>query len=209
MPLTGTVCAACKPEYKTLISRSCIPSHTTSLRQTNLHIWGVNSLLSVGIIVDTCTHSQTNIVYSYRSLHLILLTKVQKKIILSQLLQLLLIIKMKDLHLLSWLEDTDVTTWPFVSSTIAITVVVYTLVFLTVYACRLVLLGEIQGLVTWTSLPGVLKAQRYSTFLSLFSLDYGTCQQMILSKTMQSIERQRLPLLQSICILLTTSMTPL
>ena len=39
---------------------------------------------------------------------------------------------MKDLHLLSWLEDTDVTTWPFVFSTIAITVVVYTLVFLTV-----------------------------------------------------------------------------
>ena len=46
---------------------------------------------------------------------------------------------MKDLHLLfcSWLEDIDVTTWTFVSSTIAIPVVVscvYTLVFLTVCA---------------------------------------------------------------------------
>ena len=41
---------------------------------------------------------------------------------------------MKDLYLylLPWLEDTDVTTWPFIFSTIAITIVVYTLVFLTV-----------------------------------------------------------------------------
>ena len=36
---------------------------------------------------------------------------------------------MKDLYLLPWLEETDVTTWPFVFSTIAITIVVYTLVY--------------------------------------------------------------------------------
>ena len=41
---------------------------------------------------------------------------------------------MKDLYLylLPWLEDTDVTTWPFIFSTIAITIVIYTLVFFTV-----------------------------------------------------------------------------
>jgi hypothetical protein len=49
---------------------------------------------------------------------------------------------MKDLYfyLLPWLEDTDVTTWPFVFSTIAITIVAY-------YHRKHspVLLGEIQG----------------------------------------------------------------
>jgi hypothetical protein len=41
---------------------------------------------------------------------------------------------MKDLclYLLPWLEDTDVTAWPFVFSTIALTVVAYTLLFITV-----------------------------------------------------------------------------
>ncbi len=41
---------------------------------------------------------------------------------------------MKDLYLylLPWLEDTDVTTWPFVLSTIAVTVATYTLLFITV-----------------------------------------------------------------------------
>jgi hypothetical protein len=41
---------------------------------------------------------------------------------------------MKDLYfyLLPWLEDTDVTTWPFVFSTIATAVITYTLVFFTV-----------------------------------------------------------------------------
>ena len=41
---------------------------------------------------------------------------------------------MKDLYLylLPWLEDTDVTTWPFIFSTIAITIIAYTLLFLIV-----------------------------------------------------------------------------
>ena len=39
---------------------------------------------------------------------------------------------MKDLYLLPWLENTDVTTWPFIFSTIAITVLVYILVFVAV-----------------------------------------------------------------------------
>jgi hypothetical protein len=41
---------------------------------------------------------------------------------------------MKDLYLylLPWLEDTDVTAWPFVYSTIALTIVAYTLVFFAV-----------------------------------------------------------------------------
>ena len=76
---------------------------------------------------------------------------------------------MKDLflYLLPWLEDTDVTTWSFIFSTIAITVVFYTLLISLMCIVSLFLDKFRKLLVIWISFSGVLKSPRCSTVLAI------------------------------------------